>query len=266
MTTTFLRILIVLAMSISSYTALAQDTMTITDPRPLAAAMEQLENIYRVPITYEDPARILDWQRTVPDARGHAVPQSETLSFDYDQLPPNSTVEQRAAIVAKAIADAINRYDATHGNKKWFTFHQTTYGFHVVPLLFVDQNAKTQAFTAPLDTLISIPPREQTLDEDFSEILQAVAMANGTRLLPGTGAPRSTPYRKWPTSTLSATSEPARDVLTRLLQQFPVHAQVPTSSGGFRQAPAALSWQLFCDPDLRDGCVLNIHPVPPPTN
>lgn len=235
-------------------------SITVNDPRPVAEAAEQLEAIYSLPITYEDPPYV--HESTIADVTNEVrrdkqqgqtslsrvlVPKSETISFSYEMPSPStspgaglqeSAGDQEVA-ATQAVSNVLHSYAAVRG-AEIFTVVEDSGMIHVVPTHFINPTGKVQELTPILDKTITIAPKQRTGAELVSEICQALSVT-GQTVISGT-MPFSLLARH--ETTLGGSGLTARSFLSRLLAEMTV----------------PLSWQLFYDPGLRM-YVLNVHVV-----
>ncbi|MGD9691314.1 MAG: hypothetical protein AB7G17_00560 [Phycisphaerales bacterium] len=225
-------------------------SLAANDPRPLAAAMAELEFRHRVPISYEDAPYVLvtETQDVTEQVRldlaefapGQAprviVPRGGSFTFGYevsatDGQPGSIKDVIQSAIDAHSAKDLAGRYRVV----------ETSNGYAVVPVAHRDGTARLVGLNAALDARISVAESSRNGIDALEELCRAVSKASGTPVVIGT-APATLLGRH--TTTISARNEPARDVLARLFGEFNV----------------GLSWQMFHDP-AGDFYALNIHIV-----
>jgi hypothetical protein len=208
------------------------DQIVFDDPRPLAAAVLELEHRCRCVITYEDvrwtqsqvedaavvPNRSPDGLRAqVPKGR----PLTVTLSRKIDTGVPG---EMPAAL--QAVFQAFEE----SGNAGAFRVVSTRAGFHVVP-----------AQHALFDVRITLPARTRSVAQAIPEIVAEAGAASGNRILVG-----SVPVNllMQTTTDSGASGERFGDVL----------------AGIFASTGRALSWRLLYDFRMK-AYYLNIHGV-----
>jgi hypothetical protein len=240
--------------------------VTVDDPRPVAAAIEKLESVYGIPITYEDTLYVYEGETKDVTARRVLVPKGGVLSFSYVPPPDGADVATRMSLAEDAIRAMLKRYHPER-DAGAFSFAKAEHRFHVFATRFVNASGQEQALPPLLDAPISFAP----VGPNAGAILNQWAAAVNAATPEPASAPRfpavwlgNVPVNLLMQTrcTLSASSEPARSVLVRLIQQLPVF--VSSEEGPGRQVnsiPAALSWQLLCDPQA--GCALNLHLVQP---
>jgi hypothetical protein len=227
----------------------------VSDPRPLAKAVAQLEALCGFPVTYEDPPYVHDSEITdvtdkVQGARQNGkrvlIPKGGSFTFTFD-LPaaggyPGGGLRLSATAAEDVIASMLQSYAATR-NENMFAVTRSDRLFHVVPTHFINRSGKPEPLTPLLSTELTVSPKSRTGVDLVSEICRSLSLATGQTVVVG-NVPSSL-LANHPT-TITASNEPARAVLSRLLQEFDI----------------PLSWQLFYDPGFRL-YVLNIHSVTP---
>lgn len=223
-------------------------TVSVHARRPLAAAVRTLEDRHGVVITYEDPpyvhaSQIADVTATVarrqlPKGIRVLVPRGGPFEFGY----PGSSGSY--AHMPDILERLVTEYKSS-GYAGGFKLLRTGETFHVVPTTRRNRNGNDAAYSAILNTKISISRQGPALDV-LQEIATTLADRTGVAVFLGT-VPMGRSLRV--NVTISADNEPARSVLVRTL----------VASG------ARLSWELYYDPQSsRPQYVLNIHGVPDP--
>jgi len=250
----FIRNLLLLFLLAFSATVHAQSkSKVVSDPRPVAKAVAQLETLYGFPVTYEDPPYVHDSEITdvtdkVQSAQHNGkrvlIPKGGTFTFTFD-LPaagayPGGGLLLSDAAAKDVIVNMLKSYAATR-NGDMFNVTRSGRLFHVVPTHFIDRSGKSEPLAPLLSTELIVSPRSRTAGDLVSEICRLLSLATGRSVVVG-NVPSSL-LANHPT-TITASREPARAILSRLLQEFDV----------------PLSWQLFYDPGLHL-YVLNIHAV-----
>jgi hypothetical protein len=237
----------------SSLAAYAQSaSIVVTSGRPVASAAEQLEALYGIPVTYEDPPYVHESEiRDVTSQvrrDGQAdpkvfVPRGGTFSFVYDASSIGADDRsQKAARASNTIIEVLRSYAALR-NAEVFRLAQENGLLHIVPTHFVNSSGQLEQMQPLLDTAISVPPKERDGASLVSEICQSLSTATHQTVIVGTG-----PWALFAAdaTTITTSGESARSVLSRLLAEMPV----------------ALSWRLLYDPGLH-WYVFNVHGVDP---
>jgi hypothetical protein len=259
-------------------------TVDVTDPRPVANAVEQLEKIYGWPITYEDPIYVHESQlHDVTEQVQHTsnpsyrtiIPKDIALSFSYK--PPSSGPSQRdeqqqtqsdtEVAVFDALKSVLDGYAAAGGSVT-FTITEENGVFHVVPTNYLNKEGKVQQMTPILDTKITILSKQRTAADLLSEICQTLTQTTGIQI--GVGM---IPFKLFMrhTTTLSGSNVTARSLLSQLLAEAgaPITRDVTLDGPDDQRFTqnrvvwkgASLSWQLFYGPPPDGSYALNIRGV-----
>lgn len=217
-------------------------------PRPVAAAIRQVEQHFRWVVTYEDtrylhPDDIVDVTEQVrrDPARPGRIFQMRNGSIDLRFTPAADAVEFQVGEVLEALL----AHSTGRGNTGEFRVQRASGGYHVVPVATRGPTGVRQAYSSPLDTRISLELRNETALELFFRLAAAIAESSGFRVQPGT-----IPLNRLEQTrvAIGAQSEIARDVLWRALQSV----------------GQDLSWQMFCDVGEHGLCAINLHSVRTP--
>lgn len=214
-------------------------------PRPVAAALRQIERQFGRVVTYEDvsyvaPGDIVDETASV---RRDGDVTKRVLSMRRESL--NLVVElgkaPRESQVGAALAALLAEWNGP-GRSAEFRVQPVPGGYHVIPVARRSRNEGNEPYTSPLDVRITIPYEERDGLETFLVLATAISKSAQREVTPGT----------MPLNRLSQTrvvvgaqDENARDVLWRALQAID-----PT-----------LSWQMLCGVGERAMCGLNLHLV-----
>jgi hypothetical protein len=207
------------------------DRVVVDDPRPLAAAVLEIERRCRCVVTYEDvrwissqvePAAHLSGR---PGALRAHVPKGRPLTVTLPRkMDPAVTGDMAAALHA-----VLQAFEQT-GSPGAFRAVSTPFGFHILP-----------ADHALFDVRITLPSRTRSVAEALPEVLAGVAVASGNRILVGR-VPVNLLMRT--TTDGGASDERFGDVLARLL----------ASTG------RPMSWRLLYDFGMK-AYYLNVHGV-----
>ncbi|MFZ3326745.1 MAG: hypothetical protein WA231_13005, partial [Methylocella sp.] len=203
-------------------------SVVVSDPRPVAAAIEEIEKLSGRPITYEDPPFLnKDYMtpmvESVTGDPGLLVPSGGSLRFT---LPADASAEQKAA----AAQSMVGNYNASHGAA---TFSVSQDGLtHVVPRQTMDASGRLMPVTPVLDTRITMAAKTRSAMELLGEICQAVSLISGQPVGIGT-VPTNALYQQ--KIEIGANNEPARQVLEKLIVANRL----------------SLSWRLLYDPGLK---------------
>jgi hypothetical protein len=221
----------------------------VEGPRPLDDAIAELITRHGWAISYEElplqyggdtvdvTLRVRkdgDLTKPVIGAKGGR------LRFAYDALPNGENAEA-------VLLDLLREYRASDPPID-FRLARTGDVFHVIPRTSRNARGVQEECTPLLDTTISIPEKERTVDEMLKEILAAVRAKVGGRLDPPGWASNLFMQTR---VVGGADNESARSVLLRTLQA--TRRQVV--------------WALLCSPTgtYVPGCTLNCRVVNPPS-
>lgn len=234
--------------AVVAFTATVESQRTIhivvTDtPRPVSAAVEQIERQFGQRVTYEDVIYVHpdDVRDATSEIRrdGRTSPKIFAMrsgSIDIEYTPAGkSTVAQVGDILARVVAQS-----RAIGNAGEFRVERVDGGHHVIPVAVKGRSGQIEPFIPLLDTRITLDRREENGMNAFLRIIGAVAGTSGRALEPGLSPTNRFFQRK---VTLGADHEPARDVLWRALNEL----------GG------DLSWRLLCGAGDAATCALNVH-------
>jgi hypothetical protein len=217
-------------------------TLSINDPRPLAAALQDLEARYGWVVTYEDP--IFQHPDELQDV-------TTSVRKDYDTTKPHVIVPRGGPFTfawplsstPPAILENLLRAYRASGHPGVFRLANTGATFHVIPVRSRRADGVDQELPAVLDALISVPPGSRTAHELLLAIAERVSRATDVPV--GLG---SYPLN-WALQTRvegGVSNEPARTALVRVLDS----------------PRLKFSWRMFYAPDMKR-YVLNIHVVRP---
>jgi hypothetical protein len=258
---------LVLVLLLSGLAHAETQSITFSEGHAVRDAVDRLEAVYDLPITYEDPPMSYEYE---------VAKTIKPLSITYEVPPPNATLEQRKILAAEALATVVRNNAALWGDE--FKIIEGNGGFEVVPVRYRNSAGMIVGLHTVLDTPISIPAEDRTPQETVKAILQAVKASSGVDIIPGAIA--AVPNRTNPTNerrpvsklNFGAANEPARDVLARLFAQLPVTGAkvgpcLHRGEGGngdqncYWNVPANLVWQQWCG---EMACLLHLHVITPP--
>jgi hypothetical protein len=237
--------ILALVVSGSAWLADQRLNLDVNDPRPLAAALEQLEKRHGWVITYDDPPYLyapdiedvtLAVRRDGDITRRVLVPRGGRFRFEYSA--PADGGAPNAALVLERL---LEEYHLT-GYPGMFRVIATGTVFHVVPSESRNASGVLAPSVSLLDAKISIPDSERSVFSTVTAIVEAASRQLGARVGLGTVPVNLLMQRRVHER---ATNESARTVLMRTLAS--THRQ--------------LSWRLFCDPGASAQCSLNLHLV-----
>ena len=236
----------VIAYGGSLVAAQSKEYLSVDDARPLAEAIQMLEQRYGWVVTYEDPrfeheADVQDVTAVVSGpARSNKrvlVPKGVPFTFIYD-LPPDG----QAPDAAQLINTLLTTYSGT-GNPGGFGLVTTGDVLHVVPQAIRNSKGEVIQQKSVLDVPISLTFTNGTADQAIGLLLRSLSQTIRIPVLYGSGPVNLLAQTRLD---LASSSKPARTVLSTIL----------------RASGKPLSWQLFFDPGLRL-YVFNVHVAHP---
>lgn len=226
-------------------------TISVDEPRPVAAALHELEHRHGLVVSYEDPTYV--HEADISDV-------TQSVRQDLDQYPPGKapkvlvpragkieleypvSSETGNPVDPERLIERLLSVNRRNGNPGDFRVTRTSTMFQVVPLAVKDRDGAVGDAGSVLDVIISFPARERTGLEVLQEICSALSEETGASVV--VGMVPDNPLARYKT-TEGVHEEMARDVLYRLVANI----------GG------KISWQLFYDPGL-EMHVLNLHAFP----
>lgn len=229
-------------------------SLSVSDPRPVAKAVELLEAKHGWVITYEDPpyahdSDLVDVTESVrrdlfkyrPGTAPRVIgPKGGELNFDYEVGGPAAQKPDAAAAVVQQLLSA---YSA--GNSGTFRLERSGQFLHVIPATSKNVAGELAPDESVLDAVITLPAEGRNGVRMVDDICEAVSKATGTRVV--VGAMPTGLFIQYQGQQGAATQK-ARDVLVNELE------------GIKEKLGVRLSWQLLYDPGMKM-YFLNIHPV-----
>jgi hypothetical protein len=225
-----------------------EQQLSISDPRPVAKALEILSQRHGIVITYEDPpyaaeSDLKDVTTAVsrsPLKPGQSVlvPRGGVLELTYSVSAPTGKLDNSDAVIRK-ILDA----HLVTGAGSQFELIQQGDVFHVVPVMVKNSAGAWVATRSILDAPITLPvqPRSGT------QIVDAICNALSTsKVRVAVGMVPEAPLASGRVVE-GGTNEPARDILSRSLKQLSTEAGKRLGAGDQRQ----YVWQLLFDPSSK---------------
>lgn len=201
--------------------------LTVTGPRPLAAAALELEDRFQQIITYEDPP-YLNPADLAPGPGSLPVPRPGSITIEYGENEP----------VERVLRRAIEAHEGA-GNPGWFAIVRSGDRIDVVPRAYLTAAGEVAERTPLLDTVISRAPIRTSGLEFLERLASALYEERGEEVTIGT-VPVN--LLALDSSTDSDEAMPARRILGARLSRL----------------NRDLSWQLLNEPASRT-FVLNIH-------
>lgn len=220
----------------------------VTDfPRPLMAAVRQIEGQFGRVVTYEDPAYVYSGDivdvtaqvsRSGDMSKRILGMRSGSLDISYVPRKRASSIEAQVEDVLRAVVKQANAADLPGD----YSVRVVPGGFHVVPTSVNGKNGIKEPFATVLDTRITIPETEDGILEILALLGQTISQSTGTLVAPGSFPQGGFARAR---ATIVARDEPARDVLWRVLQSVSPN----------------LSFEALCEVGEKSPCYFSIHGV-----
>jgi hypothetical protein len=259
----------IVALLYTASAAAQSAALTVVDPRPVNALIEQIEKLSGLSINYEDlrygnPADTEDVTNTVvnPAHQGQIpagfrviVPRGGQLlvSIPVDPLTQRLSDSLSTANALNALLAAANSSSVVPGR---FAVQAFGNAFIVSPTQSRSSDGSFAPLNPTLSAPVSLPGQTQPAIKTLEAILQQVSSAAGLKVGLGTVPMRALAVTS---VTIAASNEPASEVLVRLL------SAVASGGVGPGGGTVAISYHAFFDPQ-RLNYVLNIHVVPNPNS
>ena len=157
----------------------------VNEPRPVGRAVLQVQQQLGYIVTYEDtayrfPGDIIDVTKEVR-RDGKDIPvlgmRGGTIRFRYS--PRASTLAGRVEEVLQEIVARSRRA----GNIGDFRVKFAGNGYHVVPVQAKNRNGIEEAYESPLESRITMEPRDESADEMINRFINVVSQASGQRMV-----------------------------------------------------------------------------------
>ena len=219
--------------------------ISVHDPRPLSAAIHELEKATKRPITYEDPS--YSFSADVEDRSGsfrHApgvrvlLPKGGALSFPF--IP--SEASDRLG-TAKVLRQLVTTFNQTYPDGAQFFVLDQDGLFHVIPRSSRSASGGVGPHASPLDVPLTVVVKELNGLEALHAICAAIKARTRTTILMGMIHLNAFVRTK---VSISSDKETGRTLLTQVLQVT---------------APA-LSWRLLTGAGPEAVYYFNVHHVP----
>lgn len=233
----------------STTEAATPETITDTTPNRLLAhiAVGKLQDVYGVPITYEDTRQVHESEidRSVPFT---SKPEGRSITYTFTPPSPDADFATRKKMAGEVLADVVHKCNAARG-MEMFRIIEIDNGFHIVATKFLNASGKMEDLQPIFDTPITLAPGERTGQDVLDEIAQQIDAAKGWNSPAGFGfwwpggvRPNAIDHKV----NISATNEPARSVLDRLFKALPINASKknPSVENRWDPVPASWSWEL----------------------
>jgi hypothetical protein len=212
---------------------------------PILEAVKQVERRFGRVVTYEDvphvaPSDLVDITDQV--AKGKALTTRIYLSrSDSIRLAYTSRYATLDAQAGEALAKLLAVWNGGDHSGK-FRVERVAGGYHVIPVARRGLDERTEPYTSPLDTRITVPTAERDGVETLTVLVQAVAESSGRVVHVG-----RIPHSRLTQTrvTIGAKHQTAREVLWGALQAM----------------DPALSWLMTCDVGEDAECGIHIYPL-----
>ena len=218
--------------------------ISVNDPRPLSAAILELEKVIKQPITYEDPsysysADVVDRSNSFRHASGAKVllPKGGALNFPF--MP--SEVSDRTG-TAKVLGRLVTRFNQSYPDGAQFMVLDQDGLFHVIPRSSRSASGGVGPHASPLDVPLTLVAKDVTGLEALNAICADIKAMTRTTILMGAIDLNAFAHT---TVSISSDTETGRTLLTQVLQVT---------------APD-LSWQLLTGAGPEPVYYFNVHQV-----
>ncbi|HVS24409.1 MAG TPA: hypothetical protein VMU03_11840 [Gammaproteobacteria bacterium] len=247
---------LIAALSASADTQERKETLSIDDPRPVAAALQQLMTRHQRVITYEDPRYLHE---------GDIKDVTREVRKDLDRYPPGqapTVLAPRGGHIRfgsrvstdtgqpddwNALLTSLLEGYAARGGPRFRVEHHADFD-HVIPAESRNASGQWVKAASILDATVTIPEQELTKADIVEAVAKAVSAATDVHFVVGTclvcGPHGLAPE---PTERFAVHDERARDLLWRAVQHW----------------RPGTSWHIYQDPGS-DLYVLNLVRGPAP--
>ena len=223
--------------------------VTVDDPRPLMAVIDQLERRFGWVVTYEDPPfvhpsdlqdqAVYNREPANPSRPKMPIPRGGPFTFSYAM--PEQSVNARKAALDTLIQD----YGIATKQPGAFRLLETTGVTHVVPSRKKNIRGDLEACGSILDTSVRLPEGSRTVAALLREVTDAVGSAVGIRV-----GIFSIPQNLLMNTTVSLTDQQTEGSARTMLLR------------GFAATEKRLSWRLVYSPGQPQMYMLSVHLVP----
>jgi hypothetical protein len=251
---------------LSGIPGLAQTSVAIdvNDPRPLAAAVTQLEKQVGIGINFEDmpytfagdlkdvtATAMTQSQRSANPGVAIIVPRGGPLT-----IAPVSLANNPASVsgVTAVLASLVGAY-ATAGYPGVYSSTYAHGAFFITPAQVHNSAGNAIAFSPILDTTVTLPSQARSAGDTLEAILQQVKTQTGIPVEIGQ-VPNGLMINA--KITIGANNESARSVIARAFSMLAAGKMADGSTA------TLMSYRLFFDPQLKY-YVFNVHGVQPLT-
>lgn len=218
----------------------------------------KLQELYGVPITYEDTRHVHDSELDKSNSGKWFKPEPFSITYTVTPPAPGADLPTRKAAVGQVLQDVVQKYNAARG-AEMYQITETENGFHVIPIKFLDASGKMEDFHSILDSPVTIAAGERTVAAVLDGITEQLNAATGkphgfTISFQAVGPNLMLSWQQQKTN-LSASNEPARSVFDRLFKE--IQSANPNKW-------ICCSWQLNTWAGPYDGGLMFINAAFPP--
>jgi hypothetical protein len=247
-----------LGVLVANQSALGQTktiTVTVDDPRPMAAAILKLEELSGIPINYEDMPVYAsgDLQERIPR---NPFPGVRYFGARGGELSVPIRVEAAGKLSGTQAADAalaelVAAYHSS-GLPGEFGYELLNGVFFVRPVRFRDANGVTQPMPSILSGPVTLVEEKRSSDATVRLILDQISKQAGIELIPGTNSSGNHNV------IFGAQDEPGYLAIARYLTTGRGTAVSPTDTNW----DFGMSYRLLFDGNSKSSYALNVHQVP----
>jgi hypothetical protein len=176
---TAVRIAALVAAGVACNLAIGQEV--ISAPLALQKAAERLEQLYAVPVTYEEPFRI--WSGEVESIGGQ-----RSDGYEIGRIPTHTLTMPADLIVGSSLnlaqmTELVRAYSDRNPNEPRFRVEQSKAGFHIIPSESHDAQGRLVPAPDPLSAEITVPRASRTASEHLRALFSAVESAVKTPMI-----------------------------------------------------------------------------------
>jgi hypothetical protein len=217
----------------------------VDDPRPMSAAVLEVERRFGVVVTYEDTSYVASEDIVDVTAQvrrdGRMSERVRVMRGGPFAFTPVAASALAGNQIETVLDEMVEYWNRAGGSGK-FAVEHVDGGHHVMPRARRGVAGAIEPYTSPLDVNIQLSSQDRDGVQTLEELSKAISAASGRRVFVG-AAPVAGLRRR--TVALGADNETARRVLWRTLQSI----------------DTSLSWQLLCGVGEEASCAINVHPV-----
>jgi hypothetical protein len=217
----------VLGLALGSLAYAQDQTLSVSDPRPLYQAVRQLQRLYGWQVNYQDPPyeNPSDMENSAapplaaggPNVRKHISPRERAISVKYS-APKTGTAEERRGII-----DGIVEAFSAAGAGQFRVYHQGAFS-HVVPASVKRVSGAVEPVTSACDVTVSLPPAMRTINDTLALTLPQISQGIGASVSLGMAPMNLLLGHQYPTE---AVNENACNMLSGLLEEVNLGRTAP---------------------------------------